>query len=185
MEKEKENKKTLLNTKIGEESIEKYAKIITKKALKVMACSGSIYAIELLEGKDINTLEDLQQEVALQIILDNYVINKNTFKVVRSYIYRNYEKTETELFTEETEKATEKSFYISYITEETEKKKANKIDIKKLYNILSERQKDIFKYYFINNMKQKDIADILNCKKANINNLINDIKQKAVKSLEV
>ena len=184
MEKEKENKKTLINTKIQEEDIGQYSKIIVKKALKVMACSGSMYAIELLEGKDIETLKDLEQEVALQIILDNYIINKNTFKVVRSYIYRNYEKTETELFTDETEKATEHSFYISYITEETEKKKANKIDLKKLYNILSETEKKIFQYYFINNMKQKDIVKMFDIDKRNISTYIKRIKQKAVESLE-
>lgn len=181
-----ENQKTLLNQKINVEDVEKYAKIIVKKALKVISCSGSIYALKLLENKDINTLEDLKQEVALQLILDNYVINKNTFKVVRSYIYKNYEKTETEIFTteEEEEKATEKTSYISYINNNgTEKKKASKIDLKKLYKKLSTTEKKIFQYYFINNMKKIEIAKMLDIKKQNITTYILRIKQKAVQCI--
>lgn len=176
------NKKTLLNQKINVEDVEKYATIIVKKALKVISCSGSIYAIKLLENKDVSTLEDLKQEVSLQIILDNYVINKNTFKVVRSYIYKNYEKTELEIFTteEQEEQATENASYISYINSNgTEKKKATKIDLKKLYNILSATEKKIFQYYFINNMKKIDIAKMLDIKKQNITTYILRIKQKA------
>lgn len=181
-----ENQKTLLNQKINVEDLEKYSKIIVKKALKVISCSGSMYAIELLEGKDKNTMEDLQQEVALQLILDNYIVNKNTFKVVRSYIYKNYEKTETEIFTteEEEEKATENASYISYINSNgTEKKKATKIDLKKLYKVLSVTEKKIFQYYFINNMKKIDIAKMLDIKKQNITTYILRIKQKAVQCI--
>lgn len=182
----KENQKTLLNTKIESEDIEKYSKIIVKKALKVMACSGSMYAIELLEGKDKETEKDLQQEVALQLVLDNYIINKNTFKVVRAYIYKNYEKTEMEIFTteEEEEKATEKSIYISYLQyDTTEKKKANKIDLKKLYNILSETEKKIFQYYFINNMQKIRIAEMLNIKRSSISIMQKRIEEKAKKCI--
>lgn len=182
----KENQKTLLNQKINVEDVEKYAKIIVKKALKVISCSGSIYAIKLLENKDVNTLEDLKQEVALQLVLDNYIINKNTFKVVRSYIYKNYEKTETEIFTteEEEEKATEKTSYISYINSNgTEKQKASKIDLKKLYKVLSATEKKIYKYYFINNMKKIDIAKMSDIKKQNITTYILRIKQKAVQCI--
>lgn len=184
--KKEENKKTLLNTRINAEDVEKYAKIIVKKALKVISCSGSIYAIKLLENKDVNTLEDLQQEVALQLVLDNYTINKNTFKVVRSYIYKNYEKTEVEIFTteEQEEQATENASYISYINSNgTEKQKASKIDLKKLYKVLSATEKKIFKYYFINNMKQKDIAKMTETTKSNINILIKRIKQKAIQCI--
>jgi len=182
----KENQKTLLNQKINVEDVEKYAKIITKKALKVIATSGSIYAIKLLENKDINTLEDLKQEVALQLVLDNYTINKNTFKVVRSYIYKNYEKTELEIFTteEQEEQATENASYISYINSNgTEKQKASKIDLKKLYKVLSATEKKIYKYYFINNMKKIDIAKMLDIKKQNITTYILRIKQKAVQCI--
>lgn len=185
--KKEENKKTLLNTRINAEEVEKYAKIIVKKALKVISCSGSIYALKLLENKDINTLEDLQQEVALQLILDDYVINKNTFKVVRSYIYKNYEKTEIELFTSEEnqENAEEHASYISFLSNSngTEKKKATKIDLKKLYKKLSTTEKKIFQYYFINNMKKIEIAKMLDIKKQNITTYILRIKQKAVQCI--
>ena len=184
--KKEENKKTLINTRIKPEEVEKYSEIIVKKALKVISCSGSIYAIKLLENKDVNTLEDLKQEVALQLILDNYIINKNTFKVVRSYIYKNYEKTEIEIFTteEEEEKATDKESYISYINSDgTEKQKASKIDLKKLYKVLSATEKKIFQYYFINNMKKKNIAEMLDIKKQNITTYILRIKQKAVQCI--
>ena len=172
-EEEKENKKTLINTRIDEKDIEKYSKIIVKKALKVIATNGSIY-----------------QEVALQLILDNYIINKNTFKVVRSYIYKNYEKTELEIFTDDTEKsdAIEKTIdntcYISFLNNNLENtKKAKKIDLKKLYSILSDTEKKIYNYYFINNMKKIDIAKMLDIKKQNITTYILRIKQKAVQCI--
>lgn len=180
-EEKEEKKKTLINTRINVEDLEKYSKIITKKALKVISCSGSIYAIELLENKDVNTLEDLYQEVALQIILDNYIISKNAFKVVRSYIYKNFEKTEVEIFTDDTEqeREEEKTSYISFMNIE-EKKEAKKIDLKKLYSILSDTEKKIFKYYFCNNMKKVDISKMLDIKKQNITTYVNRIKQKAI-----
>ena len=190
LKKEENKEKTLLNQKINVEDLEKYSKIITKKALKVIATSGSIYAIKLLENKDVNTLEDLYQEVSLQIILDGYIITKNSFKVVRSYIYKNYEKTELEIFTDDTEKTDiiektiENTCYISYLNNSNEEpKKASKIDLKKLYKVLSATEKKIFQYYFMNNMKKVDIANMLDIKKQNITTYILRIKKKAVKCI--
>ena len=180
------NKKTLLNSKINVEDLEKLSRIITKKALKVISCSGSIYAIKLLENKDLDTLKDLQQEVALQIVLDGYVVTKNAYKVVRSYIYKNYEKTECEIFTSEEnqETAEDKASYISFLSNSNENtKKACRIDLKKLYKKLSATEKKIYKYYFINNMKQKNIAEMLDIKKQNITTYILRIKQKAVQCI--
>ena len=182
--KKEKNQKTLLNSKIEVNELEKYSKIIVKKALKVISCSGSIYALKLLENKDTDTLEDLQQEVALQLVLDNYIINKNTFKVVRSYIYKNYEKTEMEIFTteEQEEQATEQASYMSFLNNNSENpKKASKIDLKKLYKVLSATEKKIFQYYFINNMKKIDIAKMLDIKKQNITTYILRIKEKTLK----
>lgn len=182
----KENQKTLLNQKINVEDVEKYSKIITKKALKVISCSGSIYAIKLLENKDLDTLNDLYQEVSLQIVLDGYVVTKNAYKVIRSYIYKNYEKTECEIFTSEEnqETAENQASYVSFLSNSNEDtKKASKIDVKKLYNILSATEKKIYKYYFVNNMKQKDIAKMTETTKCNINILIKRIKQKAVQCI--
>ena len=184
----KENQKTLINSKINVEDLEKVSKIIVTKALKVISCSGSIYAIKLLENKDVDTLEDLRQEVSLQIILDDYIISKNAYKVVRSYIYKNYEKTETEIFTseEKQEEKEEKASYISFLSnsnEETEK--ASKINIEKLYKKLSDTEKKIYNYYFINNMKQSELAKMTNTSKQNVNKLIRKIKQKAVLCVEV
>lgn len=184
--KKEENKKTLINNKIEVQDLEKYSKIITKKALKVISCSGSIYAIKLLENKDVNTLEDLYQEVALQIVLDGYVVTKNAFKVVRSYIYKNFEKTECEIFTSEEnqEIAENNASYVSFLSNSNEDpKKAKKIDLKKLYQKLSSTEKKIFQYYFINNMKQKNIAEMLDIKKQNMTTYINRIKLKAVQCI--
>lgn len=181
-----ENKKTLLNSKIEVEDLEKYSKIILKKALKVIACSGSIYAIKLLENKDIDTLEDLKQEVAIQIILDDYIITKNAFKVVRSYIYNNYEKTEIEIFTDDTEqeKQEEQASYISFLNNNNEEiKRSKKINEKELQKKLSETEKKIYLYYFKNNMKQVDIAKMLEIKKQTITSYIKRIKEKANKCI--
>ncbi len=182
--KKEKNKKTLINSKIEVQELEKTSKIITKKALKVISCSGSVYALKLLENKDIDTLNDLQQEVSLQIVLDNYIITKNAFKVVRSFIYNNYEKTECEIFTseEQEEKSLNKVFYWSFLSNSNENtKKASRIDLKKLYSILSETEKKIFQYYFINNMKKIDIANMLDIKKQNITTYILRIKEKTIK----
>lgn len=182
----KENQKTLLNSKIEVQDLEKYSKIITKKALKVISCSGSIYAIELLENKDTDTLEDLYQEVATQLILDDYIVTKNAYKIVRSYIYHNYEKNEVELFASEEnqETAEENASYISFLSNSNEEtKKASKIDVKKLYKKLSDTEKKIYNYYFINNMKQKNIAEMLDVKKQTITSYIKRIKQKAVQCI--
>ena len=186
----KEEKKTLLNSKIEIQDLEKYSKIITKKALKVISCSGSIYALKLLENKDLDTLEDLYQEVTLQIVLDGYIITKNAFRVVRSFIYHNFEKTEVEIFADDTdktnkiEKTIDDTCYISYLNNSNEEpKKASKIDLKKLYKVLSATEKKIFQYYFINNMKKIDIANMLDIKKQNITTYITRIKQKAVKCI--
>ena len=185
----KENQKTLINTKVKVEELEKISKIITRKSLKVVACSGSIYALKLLENRDLDTLNDLYQEVSLQIILDDYVITRNAYKVVRKYIYNNYEKNNVELFFEnENENVIDdtinKNCYISYINNSNEEsKKATKIDTNKLYELLSDTEKKIYHYYFINNMKQVDIGKMLELKKQNITTYINRIKQKAVKCI--
>lgn len=210
------NKKTLINSKIEVQELEKISKIVTKKALKVISCSGSnaeiveeekkkkekkekkknrtnIYALMLLENRDIDTLNDLYQEVALQIVLDGYIITKNAFKVVRSYIYHNYEKTPLEIFTnngeEEKENMIDKTInntcYLSYMNNNNEKelKKAKKIDLKKLYSTLSETEKKVFQYYIINNINQIQVAGILDIKRNAVNVYKTRILKKAEKCL--
>lgn len=210
------NKKTLINSKIEVEDLEKYSKIIVKKALKVLACSGenaeivgeekkkkekqgkkkkgfNIYALMLLENKDLETLKDLQQEVAIQIILDNYTITKNAYHIIRKYLYDNYEKTPLEIFTnsgeEEKENIIDKTIdntcYLSYMNNNNEKelKKAKKIDLKKLYSMLSETEKKIFQYYIINNISQIKVADILDIKRNAVNVYKTRILKKAEKCL--
>lgn len=215
---EEKTKKTLLNQKIGEEELEKYSSIIVKKALKVLSCSGSnaelvekekkttkkttkkstnkglnIYALMLLEKKDLDTLEDLKQEVAIQIILDNYTITKNAYHIVRKYIYNNYEKTPLEIFTENgieekndvIEKTIDNTCYLSYMNNNNDKelKKAKKIDLKKLYNMLSETEQKVFQYYIINNIKQVQVANILDIKRNAVNVYKTRILKKAEKCL--
>lgn len=147
----------------------------------------------LLENKDIETLKDLQQEVAIQIILDNYTITKNAYHIIRKYLYDNYEKTPLEIFTnngeEEKENIIDKTInnacYLSYMNNNNEKelKKAKKIDLKKLYNILSETEKKVFQYYIINNISQIKVADILDIKRNAVNVYKNRILKKAEKCL--
>ena len=210
------NKKTLINSKIAVEDLEKYSKIIVKKALKVLSCSGgnaeivgeekkkkekqgkkkkgfNIYALMLLENKDLETLKDLQQEVAIQIILDNYTITKNAYHIIRKYLYDNYEKTPLEIFTnsgeEEKENIIDKTIdntcYLSYMNNNNEKelKKAKKIDLKKLYSMLSETEKKVFQYYIINNISQIKVADILDIKRNAVNVYKTRILKKAEKCL--
>lgn len=183
----KENQKTLINSRIEVQELEKYSKIITKKSLRVIACNGSIYALKLLENRDLDTLNDLYQEVSLQIVLDDYVITRNAYKIVRKYIYNNYEKNECEIFTtEENQELKEnQASYISYLSNSNKEnpKKATRIDTNKLYELLSDTEKKIYNFYFINNMKQIEISKMLDIKKQNITTYINRIKQKAVKCI--
>jgi RNA polymerase sigma factor (sigma-70 family) len=183
----KETKKTLINSKVEMEELQKVSEIITRKALKVISCSGCIYALELLEGKDVNTMEDLKQEVALQIILDDYMVTKNSFKMVRSYIYKNKEKDGNRIsyYIDNDTTGLDNEVYCSWLHETDSKnecKEIRKISVDDLE--LSERQKEIFEMYLSGTSCRK-IAELLDISVGTVSNTIKRIKNKSVKLMGV
>ena len=60
--------------------------------------NGSLYASVLIEKKDVETLKDIKQDVIVQIICDDYIVTRNAYRVVRKFIYNNYEKNNIDIF---------------------------------------------------------------------------------------
>lgn len=178
-----ENTKKLIGRRINIEELEGISKQVVRKSLRVIASStSSLYIHKLLEFKDIDTLNDLYQEVATQVILDGYVITKNAFRTVRKYLYNNYEKTEIEIFTteEEEEKILNNIFYVSYLNNNNkeEYKKRNSINIDELG--LTDKQKDIINMY-ASGTSCRNIAKLLNIKSVGtVSNTIRRFKNKII-----
>ena len=108
-----------IGDKIQKEDLQEVTKGIAKKAINVIATNGDKIAIELQEGKHRDLIEDILQEVATQIILNDYIISKECFKIVRSYIYKKNRDT-IELIIDNDNSTefldiTDKKAYINYI----------------------------------------------------------------------
>ena len=131
--KENEKKVYKIGDKIEENEILKISKGITRKALKIIEASSTnnaknkksgynIYVTRLLENKDIETLEDLHQIVAMQLFRDDYIITKECYRIVNKYIY-NYKKEKVnniEIIIDDESNLTniEKQSYVNYIKQE-------------------------------------------------------------------
>lgn len=178
-----ENTKKLIGRKVSIEELENISKKVVRKSLRVMASStSSLYIHKLLEYKDTDTIKDLEQEVATQLIIDGYVITKNAFHIVRNYLYKNYEKTELEIFSseEEEQKALDNASYkISFVNNNNEEmKKTCNFSIESLG--LTDRQNEIIKMY-ANGVSRYKIAEMLGVSSVGtINNTIKRIKDKII-----
>ena len=64
-----------INDKIEINELEEVAHGIVLKALRVIETSGNKFASRIIEHKDDEMLEDLQQSVILELIKNNYIIN--------------------------------------------------------------------------------------------------------------
>lgn len=174
---------------IKEEELQEVVRGITKKAINVIATSGDKIALELQEGKYKDLWEDLLQEVALQIIQENYTITKKAFKVVRSYIYRKNRDiielvidADTENDTSEFYTIQDKKAYIQYISEyynDTKTSKTFNIDL--LLENFTSRQKEILSIYAKTNSMQKT-ADLLGISKGTINNTLRRLRENIQKN---
>lgn len=178
-----ENTKKLIGRRVNVEELEEISKQVVRKSLRVIASStSSLYIHKLLEFKDIDTLKDLEQEVVTQLIVDGYVVTKNAFRIVRKYLYNNYEKTEIEIFSseEEEEKILNNVFYVSYLNnnnvEEYKKQKSFNIDELDL----TDRQREIISMY-ASGTSCRNIAKLLNIKSVGtVSNTIKRLKNKII-----
>ena len=157
---------------------------IVKKAVNVIATSGDRIAFELQEGKQEDLKKDLIQEVATQLILNNYIISKECYKIVRSYIYKkNRDSIELIIDQDGTDddndfkKMYDKIAYIKYINEYKEIKTSKQFNVNELLKGLTERQKEIIYMYAKCNSMQK-VADLLGIKKSSVSDCIYTIRNK-------
>ena len=170
-----------INDKIKIEELQEVAKGMTYKALKVISTNGDKLAFEILEGKKPDIMEDLRQEVILQLILNDYVISKECFKIVRKILYHKTKEV-LELVIDEDNKDQEnennKKAYITYINNEYKtESKSNVFNVSLLLDDFTERQREIINIYSkINSMGKT--AELLGIAKGTVNNTIRRLREK-------
>lgn len=178
-----ENKKTYkIGDKINVEELEDVSRGIARKAINVIATNGDRIALELQEGKHKELMEDIIQEVTLQLILNDYVISKECFKIVRSYIYKKNrdiielivddDGTNNDFYNMQDKKA-----YINYINSYRQEQKSKVFDVNILLEGLTTRQREIINIYAKTNSMQKT-ADLLGIKKSSVSDTIYTIRNK-------
>lgn len=181
----KEKKVYRIGDKIEIEELETVATGISIKGLKVVEASGNLWATRIIEGKDVDTLEDIKQSVILKLIENNYIISKECYKVINKILY-NYKKSkinDVEIIIEDNGASNlDYNSYISYVKSndfafETENIK-NKMLLKELN--LTKKQLEILNIYTkIGSMQET--ADVLGVTKSTVQTTINRIKQKTSK----
>lgn len=184
--KEKDIKKSYkVGDKIKENEIEGVALGVVKKALKVIETSGNRWATRIIEGKDIETMEDLKSLIILEILENNYIISKECYRKVNKYLY-NYKVERVkniEIVINENENISniDKYSYISYIKEE--KNDIENKEMVKNFSLemldLTEKQKEILNIYSKIGTFGKT-AEILGVAKSTVQVTIERIRKKAV-----
>lgn len=168
------------------EELETIATGVVIKALKIIEAQGNNWSTKIIEGKDIDTLEDLKQVVLLEIIENDYIISKECYKKVNKYLY-NYKVDRVkniEIVVNEDENISniDRYSYIDYIKEENNiienKQVAKKFSLDMLE--LTEKQKEILNIYSKMNSYEKT-AEILGIAKGSVQTTIKRIKEKALK----
>lgn len=199
METKKENEKKVyrIGDKIEENKIMEISRGITKKALKIIEASSvnsaknkksgyNVYVTRLLENKDLDTLEDLHQIVAMQLFRDNYIITKECYRIVNKYIY-NYKKEKVnnvEIIVNDDENFSniDRYSYINYIKEE--KNILENKEIKRNFSIdvlqLTEKQKEILNIYS-KMLSYEKTAELLGISKGAVQTTIKRIREKTIK----
>ena len=76
-----------IGNKIEVEEVQAVASGIVRKALKVIETSGNNWASRIIEGKDVDTFEDLKGIVILELVENNYVISKKCYQLINKYMY--------------------------------------------------------------------------------------------------
>ena len=177
--------KNKIGDKIEIEELEEVATGIAIKGLKVVEASGNLWATRIIEGKDVDTLEDIKQTVILKLIENNYTITKECYRVINKILY-NYKKSKinnVEIIIEDNGSSNlDYNSYISYVKNndylyESENIK-NKMLLKELD--LTKKQLEILNIYAKLGSMQ-GTADILGVTKSTVQTTINRIREKTTK----
>lgn len=174
-----------INDKINVDELQEVAQGITLKALRVIETSGNKFASRIIEHKDDDMLQDLQQSVILELIKNNYIISKDCYKIVNKmlYNYKNDKIKSIEIVVDEETNYSNIDYnsYVEYLKSDSN---IEFKDVKSRFNInelkLTDRQKEILNIYSkMQSMQQT--ADILKVSKSFIEKTMRIIKQKALK----
>lgn len=186
-----ENKKYYkIGNKIEVEELQEVAHGIVLKGLKVVESSGNKWASRIIEHQDVETLEDLKSIVMLELIENDYIINKECYRKINKYLY-NYKIDKiknVEIVVEDEEeenRVTEYQAYVEYIRNINDynetKSIYNKFNIEELK--LTEKQQEILNIYS-KTCSYDRTAEILGLAKNTVATVIKRIQKKAVKMCE-
>lgn len=173
-----------INDKIEINELQEVARGIVLKALRVIETSGNKFASRIIEHKDDDTLEDLIQSVILELIKNNYIINKDCYKIVNKmlYNYKNDKIKSVEIVVDDETNFSNLDFnsYVEYLKSDSA---IEFNDVKNRFNInelkLTDRQKEILNIY--SKMQSiRDAANLLNVSKRTVQTTIERIRQKAI-----
>lgn len=186
LKKENEKKVYKIGDRIGIEELETVANGIALKGLKVVESSGNLWASRIIEGKDVDTFEDIQQNVIVKLIENDLLITKECYQVINKTLndYKKSKIKNVEIIINEENGASNLDFnsYIEYVKSnnyvlESENIK-NKISLQELN--LTKRQLEIIKIYAKLGSLQS-VADILGVSKSTIQTTVDRIKEKTSK----
>ena len=175
---------------IQESELQEVARGIAIKALKVIETKGNLWASRIIEHKDIDTLEDLEQTVVLVLLENNLQITKECFKIVNKYLY-NYKLKKAkniEIVVNDSDNVSnlDKKSYLKYIVEEVNSIK--KVEQDKKINIeelnLTKKQIEILNIFSKMGSFGKT-AEVLGISKSTVQVTIERIRKKAQKLIEV
>lgn len=173
-----------INDKINVDELQEVARGIVLKALRVIETSGNKFASRIIEHKDDDMLQDLQQSVILELIKNDYIISKDCYKIVNKmlYNYKNDKIKSVEIVVDEETNYSNLDFnsYVEYLKSDSN---IEFKDVKNRFNIdelkLTDRQKEILNIY--SKMQSiRDVANLLNVSKRTVQTTIERIRQKAI-----
>lgn len=186
LKKENEKKVYRIGDKIEIEELETVATGIAIKGLKVVESSGNLWATRIIEGKDVDTLEDIKQTVILKLIENNYIISRECYKVINKILY-NYKKSKinnVEIIINDENGASNLDYnsYIEYIKSNDYVLESENIKNKMLLSELQLTKKQLeILHIYVKLGSMQETADVLEVTKSTIQTTINRIKQKTTK----
>lgn len=179
------------------------AKILSKTLNVIYSKSSCQYVLDILHHKNIEELHDLQQEVVLQILSNNFIYNnlikiKNNYyrikrnnqklivldlqricRYINSMIYHSRKNNENVIALDIIRQQEERTECVScYIVEHTEKTNKIKKQMQSIAELrLTEKQKEILQMY-ANMRSTYRVADALNISRSAVDTTIRRIKNR-------
>lgn len=179
------------------------AKILSKTLNVIYSKSSSQYVLDILQHKNIEELHDLQQEVSLLILSNNYMYNniikiKNSYyrinrskqelrvldvqricRYINSIIYHSRKNKENVIALDIIREQEERTECVScYIVEHTEKTNKIKKQMQSIAELkLTEKQKEILQMY-ANMRSTYRVAEVLNISRSAVDTTIRRIKNR-------